>query len=647
MITIWLFSLPDSQAATAAAIAALAPTFAALALTAWQVIAERDNDLASRASELAKAVASEWEGHRLALLGNYSLPADIEFSRVKTGALARYRTAAGPRSGRMTELLGFFSGLRPSRLVIVGAAGSGKTMLAVELLIALLADRDGSEEPSRREVPVLLSLSSWDTRRTLQEWITSHLASTYQIRERTARRLVDGHWVMPVLDEMDEMDADSAKDAVRQLNTHASFSLPGPLVLTCREEQYLELAEHHALGLQDAAVVRIRPLSADQIATYLSHRYPAHSRQRKPDDPWSKVRQHVKRHPRSALAGALSTPWRLMLTTAACDAGQLSPASLLTYHAAGDLDSELLRRFVPSAVAISMPRASEAEAAERARAAERRLGRLAAMLDRAGADIILQDLWKARARKKARLLHAVVSVPGSALVWLLGAETASGAEGLAFACLCMTIAIAFGTWAAVDSDPRPSRISLRRLRDWRYSLPACAVGLTVGSYSVYKAGWKIGFTVLVFTTLAALVFTGLRQGAPETALPGDPLKDDLVFGITLGLIGGAWAGLPGGLSGGLLDTIGIERATGLWPSVLLALALGIAAGISIGSRAWLRYVMALTLEALPGRLPWRLNGFLRWSYQAGLLRVSGLAYQFRHDELRIWLRERHEAGPEP
>ena len=544
VITIWLFSVPGSQAATAAAIVTLVPTFASLALAAWQVIAERDDDLAARADELAAAVANEWEGHRLALLGNYSLPADIEFSRARQGALARYRTADGPRSGRMTEVLGFFFELRPSRLVIVGAAGSGKTVLAIELLIALLADRAGREKPGRREVPVLLSLSAWDTRSTLQEWITNHLVSTYQMREQAARRLVDGHWVMPVLDGLDEMDPDSARGAVRQLNAQASFNSPGPLVLTCREEQYLELAEHHEQGLQDAAVVRIRPLSADQIATYLFHRYPARSRQQQPDDPWSKVRQHVKRHPRSALALALSTPWRLTLATAACDAGQISPASLLTYRTAEDLDSELLGRFVPSAVAISMPTASEAETGERTRAAERRLGRLAAMLDRAGADIILQDLWKTRARKKARLLHAVVSVPGSAVVWLLGAEAASGAGGLAFACSYMTIAIAFGTWAAVDSDPRPSRISLRRLRDWRYSLPACAFGLAIGSYTIYEAGWKIGFTVLVLTTLAALVFTGLRQGAPGTASPGDPLKNDLIFGITFGLIGGAWAGLP-------------------------------------------------------------------------------------------------------
>lgn len=29
--------------------------------------------------------------------------------------------------------------------------------------------------------------------------------------------------------------------------------------------------------------------------------------------------------------------------------------------------------------------------------------------------------------------------------------------------------------------------------------------------------------------------------------------------------------------------------------------------------------------------------FLEWAYDAGLLRVSGPAYQFRHRELQLWL----------
>ena len=38
--------------------------------------------------------------------------------------------------------------------------------------------------------------------------------------------------------------------------------------------------------------------------------------------------------------------------------------------------------------------------------------------------------------------------------------------------------------------------------------------------------------------------------------------------------------------------------------------------------------------------PLRFGVFLDWAQQAGLLRVSGVAYQFRHRQLQDWLTSR-------
>ena len=87
----------------------------------------------------------------------------------------------------------------------------------------------------------------------------------------------------------------------------------------------------------------------------------------------------------------------------------------------------------------------------------------------------------------------------------------------------------------------------------------------------------------------------------------------LVFGLVVGPVGGLVVGLAGGLAGGLL-----------------------------GVSAWFRYAIAVSLATRDKLIPLRFARFLHWSYQSGLLRVSGNAYQFRHIELRNWLQQQQK-----
>ena len=58
---------------------------------------------------------------------------------------------------------------------------------------------------------------------------------------------------------------------------------------------------------------------------------------------------------------------------------------------------------------------------------------------------------------------------------------------------------------------------------------------------------------------------------------------------------------------------------------------------SRGSIAWTRYHIAVVINWMRGRAPLRFGAFLEWAHDAGLLRVSGIAYQFRHRQLQEWL----------
>lgn len=80
----------------------------------------------------------------------------------------------------------------------------------------------------------------------------------------------------------------------------------------------------------------------------------------------------------------------------------------------------------------------------------------------------------------------------------------------------------------------------------------------------------------------------------------------------------------------------------------LGLALGLVFGLVvalIAYKAGLRYVFGVICAAVRGRLPWRPAAFCRWACDAGLLRVAGATYQFRHDELRRWLTDPDRSRP--
>jgi hypothetical protein len=139
--------------------------------------------------------------------------------------------------------------------------------------------------------------------------------------------------------------------------------------------------------------------------------------------------------------------------------------------------------------------------------------------------------------------------------------------------------------------------------------------------------------------------------------PRDPLRNDLTACLALGLLFGAGfavaLGVTGGLAGQfiarLVVTATVRLTLGLKGGVPGGLAGGGLSGLVFGlvvrlcGHAWLRYSIAVGVVARDRRLPLRFGRFLNWAYQAGILRVAGNAYQFRHIELRDWIRS--AAGP--
>ncbi|WP_148011540.1 hypothetical protein [Streptomyces sp. ME109] len=154
-------------------------------------------------------------------------------------------------------------------------------------------------------------------------------------------------------------------------------------------------------------------------------------------------------------------------------------------------------------------------------------------------------------------------------------------------------------------------------------------GLVLGRGVGLELGLVLGLSFGLTHGLLVELVEHLNDAQPTD--PRHPVQDDLAYGLTVGLI----LGLILWLSGWLMDRLVWGFSRGLASKLAFMLVFGMVIGLYWRSGAGRRYLVFLL--CIRGRLPWRLGTFLNWAYEAGLLRISGVAYQFRHRELQDWL----------
>lgn len=139
-------------------------------------------------------------------------------------------------------------------------------------------------------------------------------------------------------------------------------------------------------------------------------------------------------------------------------------------------------------------------------------------------------------------------------------------------------------------------------------------------------GAALGFGALVAGGLSLTPVQALVRSELPLTTPRSPLRSDFGMSLAAGLSAAPVIGLALSMNfGGSLGW-----ATGVAYAALV--------GLTVAEAPWRGYLALLLCTR--GKLPLRLGAFLDWAYEAGLLRVSGIAYQFRHDELRNWLARR-------
>jgi hypothetical protein len=87
---------------------------------------------------------------------------------------------------------------------------------------------------------------------------------------------------------------------------------------------------------------------------------------------------------------------------------------------------------------------------------------------------------------------------------------------------------------------------------------------------------------------------------------------------------------------GLAIALAVLLAAGLLYGLLYGLAAAFVVGLTFAANVWSRYNVSVVIIAIRKQGPLRFGAFLDLAQEAGLLRVSGITYQFRHRQLQDW-----------
>ena len=156
------------------------------------------------------------------------------------------------------------------QLLILGAAGTGKTTALLELAQALL---DRAQKDDDHPIPVILNLSSWPRQRAepLTKWLVSELNYRYDVPWTMAEQWVTTESIIPLLDGLDEVPQVHRLACVRSINDFRREHGLLPLAVCSRYDDYRRIESR----LRLPGSVILQPLTKQKVEEYLANPLPA------------------------------------------------------------------------------------------------------------------------------------------------------------------------------------------------------------------------------------------------------------------------------------------------------------------------------------------------------------------------------------
>ncbi|MFB9928099.1 helix-turn-helix domain-containing protein [Amycolatopsis halotolerans] len=661
--------------------------------------------LSDAADQFAQVVASRWQREEEQRRVHDPFPLPVRWHLASERLTDRWDNIRGVPPGGATEPLKLdgelddvadvYRRIPSGRLVVLGRAGSGKTILTLRFVLSRLRTRSAGEP-----VPTIFAVSAWDpTASTLRDWLIERLPQDYPdypgLTASLAAELVETGCVLPVLDGFDEISGGLHAAALAALS---ATSLP--FLLTSRPGEY-----GTAVAATDvptsAAGVELLDLTPADVANYLPR---TTSRD---GNLWGPVLAEVRDRPDGHLATALRTPLMVGLArTVYSDVPGRDPAVLLDttrFPTSDAVEDHLLASFVPTVYQHRPTHLTRPLRSWDPGRAQRWLGYLAQHVDQLDDhDLAWWQLGTSLGRSSRILAVVVASTLAIAVLnWLVFVPLDLIGRGTAFTfraglmdglLIGPMVGLAFGLVYGLmivcgGRTIEPSRVQIRvrgRHRTGRQFIRTYAARLGTALLGGFVIGLGYG---PVNTALHGLLFGFPPDGKSLVEKMLVPtLVYGLVFGLAAGLVFGLMAALEIPLDVGSAATplglLATNRTTAvrqlliLVPTVALAIAFGgwllvellqgplgplrwpLSSGLLIGAvgglGGGLSYVLAFTAWGqwvllariwlpLTGRLPWAVTEFLDDAYRRGVLRQAGAVYQFRHARLQDHLGREYRA----
>ena len=163
-----------------------------------------------------------------------------------------------------TSMLEIFDSIGMGRsLLILGAPGSGKTTMLLELARQLIARaREDVTEP----IPMVFNLASWTEKLTLADWLAQELNNLYSVPRKTAPDWVKGNKLLLLLDGLDEVRQESRAKCVEAINAFRKEHGLTSLAVCSRSQDYADL--NTKLSFEGA--IEVQPLTQKQITEFFN-----------------------------------------------------------------------------------------------------------------------------------------------------------------------------------------------------------------------------------------------------------------------------------------------------------------------------------------------------------------------------------------